>query len=487
MRMSLKEINQHILEKESKTNNQYRLKYHMSPRVGWMNDPNGLVFYDGQYHLYYQANPYRTRPGQMMWGHFVSTDLVSFKDLGIALALETLGENAYSGGAIVDNNKINIFYTLHTEKHPQEVRYDGEIVGGIEILTEKENEKRKTMPHPIEGLDDKVEEVYHSVSDGNSFDKGELVFDNESLPKNISRADFRDPCPVKIKDTYYIFVGGKDLNTNKGVIIVLKSKNLHRFEYAFLLGPYYELGDMAECPCYFKVDNKDVIIVSGSNTVRRDNDFKNINCSIFIVGDLDFEKGTMKVDFIKEIDKGPSFYAPQFIREINRPIMVGWLEMWGKKYPTSIFKHGYVGAFSFPRLVYIKDNDIYQWPVETLDKYEKEVEGDIVPRSSDISLTLEKGSSLILKGGNGSLFIGNDERGVYLDNRNGNSMYEAVRHTNNQYESASIRILLDTSSIEIFVEQGKEVISDRFYIDGKWTLVTSGLVKDIKVKEIGDK
>ena len=485
--MILEEINQYIREKESKINNQYRLKYHMSPRVGWMNDPNGLVFYHGQYHLYYQANPYRTRPGHMMWGHFVSSDLISFKDEGIALALEKEGENAYSGGAIVDEDKINIFYTLHTEKQSQEIRYDGDILEGVEILTEKENEKRKTAPRPIEGLDVKCEEVYHSISDGYSYDKGELVFDNESLPKNISRADFRDPCPVRIKDTYYIFIGGKDLNTNKGVIIVLKSKNLHRFEYAFLLGPYYELGDMAECPCYFKVDDKDVLLVSGSNTVRRDNDFKNINCSVFIVGDLDFEKGTMKVDFIKEIDKGPSFYAPQFIRDINKPVMVGWLEMWSKKYPTSIFKHGYVGAFSIPRLISIKNNDVYQWPIDELEKYEKEIDGDIIPRTSDIYLELEKGSSLILKGGNGSLFIGNDERGVYFDNRNGNSMYESIRHTNNQYDNASLRILLDISSIEIFVENGKEVISDRFYIDGKWTLETNGIVKNIKVKEIGDK
>ena len=485
--MSLKEINEYILEKESKINNQYRLKYHMSPRVGWMNDPNGLVFYDGQYHLYYQANPYRTRPGQMMWGHFVSTDLISFKDLGIALALEKLGENAYSGGAIVEDNKINIFYTLHTEKHPQETRYDGDILEGVEIFNEKENEKRKVAPRVIETLDDKVEEIYHSISDGSAFDKGELVFDNESLPKNISRADFRDPCPVKIKDTYYIFVGGKDLTVNKGVIIVLKSKNLHKFEYAFLLGPYYELGDMAECPCYFRVDNKDVILVSGSNVVRRDNDFKNINCSVFIVGDLDFEKGMMNVDFIKEIDKGDSFYAPQFIREIDRPIMVGWLEMWSKKYPTSIFKHGYVGAFSIPRLVSIKNNDIYQWPVEELEKYEKEVTDNIIPRTSDISVRLKKNSSLILIGGNGSLIIGNDDRGVYIDNRNGNSMYESIRHTNNKYEDVSVRILLDTSSIELFVDEGREVISDRFYIDGKWRLETSGSVEDIKVKEIGDK
>ena len=482
-------INNYIETKVGSINNKYRLKYHMSPRVGWMNDPNGLIYFNGEFHFYYQANPYRTKPGQMVWGHFLSPDMISFKDLGVALSLDVVGENAYSGGAIESDGKINIFYTLHTEKHPVLVRFDGDVLEpDVDILlTEEANEERKRAYRPNEGKDIKEEEIYHSVSsDGVMFEKGERVFDNETLPSNLSQTDFRDPCPVKIGNTYYIFVGGKDLNENKGVIIVLKSNNLDHFEYAFHLGPYYELGDMAECPSYQKVDGKDVILVSGCNVYRRDNDFRNINCSVFIVGDIDFAKGEMKVDFIKEIDKGDCYYAPQFVRGLDRPVMVGWMEMWGKKYPTSKWHHGYVGAFSIPRELFIKDGDIYQKPIEELDKYNHELYRDYLPRQADISLVMKQGSFLKIEGDNGDVIIGNNQQGVFLDNVEANGMYPCIRRTNNAYEKCNVRILLDTSSIELFVDDGREVITSRFYIDGELKMTTSGEIEELKVKEVGE-
>ena len=480
-------INNYIIQKRDSINTKYRLKFHMSCDVGWMNDPNGLVLFNNQYHLYYQAFPFRTKPGQMMWGHFVSNDLVSFVDKGIALSLDTLGEHAFSGGSIVVDNHIHIYYTLHTEKNPQLIRYDGDVFENYkdETFTEEENEKRKHQERCNETKDIKEEDIYHSSSiDGEEFEKGNKVFDNESLPKNINQEDFRDPNPVKIGDTYYIFVGGKDNELNKGIIIVLKSKSLDHFEYAFTIGPFYELGDMAECPSYFRIDDKDVLLVSGCNTYRRDNDFKNINCSVFIVGNIDFIKGTMHVDFIKEIDKGDTFYAPQFIREENRPIMIGWLEMWAKNYPTSLMHHGYVGAFSFPRMLTIKDNDIYQNPVKELDKYTKVVKLDYLPRQADISMDMPIGSAITIKGDNGELLIKNDIDGLSLDNRLSNGMFDCIRRTNHRYDNCHLRILLDTSSIELFINDGKEAISSRFYIDGTLHMENSEDIKNIVIKEV---
>ena len=486
--MTRDEIIQYIQGKKGSVNNLYRPKYHMTPTVGWMNDPNGLIRFGSAYHLYYQANPFRTRPGQMVWGHFVSSDLISFTDLDVALNLEKLGENAYSGGAIEEGGNLHIFYTLHTEKHPQTVRYDGETLEGDEIYTEEENEFRKTLPHPIEGHDVKEEEIYHSFSaDGSYFPKGTKVFDNETLPANISQTDFRDPCPVKIGEEYYLFVGGKENRFNQGIIIVLKGKTLDHFDYAFHLGPYYELGDMAECPSYQRIGEKDVLLVCGSNTPRRENDFRNINSSVLIVGDIDFVRGTMAVDFIKEIDKGDSFYAPQFIRGEARPILIGWLEMWGKRYPTSRWKHGYVGAFSIPRVLTLRDGDIFQNPIAELEDYLVPTEGDFFPRQGEVRLTLEQGSTLAIKGDNGRIVIGNSSRGVYLDTTEANSMYQTARWTNNAYASASLRILLDTSTLELFVDGGREAISSRFYLDGNLRYATTGEVRGITMKQWREK
>ena len=444
--------NDYIAKTRDTVKNEYRLKYHMMPPIGWLNDPNGLIYFKGRYHLYYQFNPYASAPGKMCWGHFVSDDLISYVDDGVALKPDIEDASAYSGGSIEYEGKIHAFYTLHIE-----------------------NEKGKS------------EEVYKAVSSvGFSFDRGVKVFDNEYLPSNISRTDFRDPCPVKVGDTYYVFVGGKDEALNKGVIIVLRGKTPDRLYYAFTIGPFYELGEMGECPSYFRIGDRDVIIVSGCSVPEKGNDFKNINSSVFIVGRLDFEKGKMEVDYIREIDKGDAFYAPQFIRGIDTPVMIGWLEMWERKYPTHEKNHGWVGAFSIPREISIRDGEIYQTPVKTLDGYLCDVPQGTVPKCADISFKFNGEGLLKIKGGDGEIVIGKDS-GVYLDTNKTNNMFGCVRRTNSSYDICEVRVLLDVSGIEVFVAGGREVISSRIYIDGEYSLEVNGNISQILIKEIGKK
>ena len=444
--------NNYIAKSRNSVKNEYRLKYHMMPPIGWLNDPNGLIYFKGRYHLYYQFNPYASAPGKMCWGHFLSDDLISYVDDGVALKPDIEDASAYSGGSIEYEGKINAFYTLHIE-----------------------NEHGKS------------EEVYKAVSAGGfCFEQGVKVFDNDYLPANISRTDFRDPCPVKIGDTYYVFVGGKDEELNKGLIIVLRGKTPDRLYYAFNIGPFYELGDMGECPSCFRVGEKDVIVVSGCNVPERGNDFKNINSSVFIVGQLDFEKGKMKVEYIREIDKGDAFYAPQFIRGIDTPVMIGWLEMWERKYPTHEKNHGWVGAFSIPREISFKDGEILQTPVRELSGYESEVCNGTVPKCADITFRFDGEGKLKIKGENGEVTVGKDS-GVYLDTNATNNMFGCVRRTNAKYEECEVRILLDVSSIEVFVDGGREVISSRIYIDGDYKMEVNGNISQILIKEIGKK
>ena len=129
---ALQKADDHIAKFKGKVNGKYRLKYHMAPPVGWMNDPNGLIYYGGKYHLYYQFYPYDSLNGVMHWGHFVSQDLIAYTDAGVALAPEERGENIFSGGAVEADGALNAFYTLHyeldgvkTEKIYREQSVDG--------------------------------------------------------------------------------------------------------------------------------------------------------------------------------------------------------------------------------------------------------------------------------------------------------------------------------------------------------------------------
>ena len=454
MAYSVKQANDYITANVKSVSGKFKPKYHMTAPIGWMNDPNGLVHYKGQYHLFYQYNPYGEEPGVMHWGHFTSNDLVAYSDAGVALAPTEKDEiSCFSGGAIVAGGALNILYTRHYEIS--------------DIKKEKVCMVRST--------------------DGVTFvKKHHPVFNNETLPKNISRADFRDPFPIMLHDKFYVFVGGRDDETDKGVVVVLCGQSLEKLEYAFTIGPFDALGDMAECPCYAKVDGKDVLVVSGCHVEEKGNDYKNTHISAFIVGNIDFEKGTMAVDFIKEIDKGDAFYAPQVINNAEKPIIVGWHEMWNKSYPTRDMSHGWVGSFTVPRELKLCDGDIIQMPIVELDKYLKpdcDI-GGVIPKCADIRATFDGEGAITIQGSNGQLVIGSDG-GVYLDTVNAANGNGCIRRTNGTYASASVRILLDMSGIELFVDGGKEVISSRMYIDGDFTLSVDGNVKDITIKEIG--
>ena len=443
-------INRQIAESCGAVKRDFRQKYHMMPPVGWMNDPNGLIKFNGRYHLFYQFNPYAAHPGVMLWGHFISDDLIGYSDKGAAIVPDKEHVSIFSGGATEYGEKLAAVYTEHYE------------CGG-----------------------DRREEVYMALSsDGMNFSKGVRILDNDDLPEDISRSDFRDPFPVKTDDGYYVFVGGKLVKENKGIIVVLGGSGLEKLEYKFTIGPFYELGDMGECPCYRKIDGKDVIIASGCNVPRRGNDFANVNSSVFIVGKIDFEGKSFVAESIREIDKGDAFYAPQLINGDDRPVMVAWHEMWGKPYPTSDMNHGWAGCFTIPRELRVKDGEVFQSPISELEKYLVPCAGGEVPECADIRFEFRGDGRVEISGQDGSVAVGCRDGRVYLDTRRANNMNGCVRTVNRSREKNGVRVLLDVSGIEVFVDGGAETISSRIYIRGNRSLTASGEVGKLEIKKV---
>lgn len=446
MNYTLEKANEYIKANKSKVNPIYRLKYHMSAPIGWMNDPNGLVKFNDEYHLFYQFYPYDSKWGPMHWGHFVTKDLINYKDLDVALAPDEKEETGcFSGGALIDDNKINLVYTRHFEKE--------------DFKSEKD--------------------VLANSDDAIHFEKRNVLFDNDLLPKDYSRKDFRDPAPYKIGDKYYIFMGARNEKTNEGIIVVLESEELANFKYSFTIGPIYEFGDMAECPSYHRVDGYDVLIASGCHVKEKGNSYKNDNSSVFILGKIDFENKKMDILNVTECDKGDSFYAPQFIQNEKEPIIIGWLEMWGKDIPTNTLGHGWAGAYTIPRKLRVENNRIYQKPI-CLKDYYSPVNGNRISRVSHIDLYAKGNFNVTFKAHNGFFSISGNKDSILLDTTCTNNLYNKIRRTDYGYDEVKLEVLLDNSSVELFVNDGEFTISSRIYLDTDYDIIVDGDVTLVK-------
>ena len=207
----------------------------------------------------------------------------------------------------------------------------------------------------------------------------------------------------------------------------------------------------------------------------------------YIIGKFRPEDKTFDILAKGELDFADAFYAPKLIENYEVPTILGWLENWNKKHVTHELNHHWVGSFSFPRVLSIKDNELYQNFHHVIYSYcvneEKITNGDI-SRASLVSFAFKGDFSLVLEGLDGGLTLYSKDGFILLDTLKANNMTGMVFKSRKQYEQGNISFLLDTSSIEIFICEGRETISTRFYILGDKLHLSSQGLDEIIVKEI---
>ena len=276
--------------KDEIKNKPYRQGYHFMAPTGWINDPNGLSFYNGEYHLFYQYNPYSGEWQSMHWGHAVSKDLVNWRHLPVALAPSEFYDNddkggCFSGSAVDDNGVLTLMYTGTVNE------------GETSIQTQ----------------------CIATSNDGINFEKYENNPVIAKYPKDGSM-DFRDPKVWRENDAWYVVIGSS--KDNDGKALLYKSDDLRNWEYVGVLAESNgEFGYMWECPDFFKLDDKYVLIISPMGVENRK--------VIYFVGDMDYNTGKFTYETEGEIDLGFDYYAPQtLLDDKNRRIMIGWQNSW---------------------------------------------------------------------------------------------------------------------------------------------------------------
>lgn len=320
--------------------------FHLTPLVGWMNDPNGFSYYEGKFHLFYQYNPYATKWGPMHWGHAVSDDLVHWDYLPVAIAPDMPyddGAGCFSGSAV----------SLPDGRHL--LMYTGVSAGG----------------RSIDGLQVDRQVQCVAIGDGHEYEKfeGNPVIDQSMLPDGASDEHFRDPKVWQGDDgTYRCVVANRDSDKLGQVLLFSSADALHWEFERVLLKNDGNYGMMWECPDFFELDGKWVLLVSPQDMLPSGHDFHGGNNTICFVGHMDEETGAFVPEGVQSADHGIDFYATQTVLAPDgRRVMAAWMQNWDTI--VSVGPEDRIfGQMTIPRELSVVDGRLYQWPVRELEK-----------------------------------------------------------------------------------------------------------------------
>jgi fructan beta-fructosidase len=438
----------------------YRPQFHFSPPKNWINDPNGLVFFDGEYHLFYQYNPFGNVWGHMTWGHAVSSNLVNWTNLPTAIPEEN-GIMIFSGTVVVDKENSSGF-AGKTGKIPMVAIYTGHQ----------------------EGLNQSQHLAF-------SLDKGRTWTKYDKNPiLDLGKKDFRDPKVFwYAPDNKWVMVVALPLEKK---VQFYRSQNLIDWTFMSDFGPAGDTSGIWECPDLFRVpvqhsrnEYKWVLMHSPAPYMQ------------YFVGEFNgtsFKNENPSTNILRP-DYGPDYYAAivyNNLPEGSAPVSIGWINNWtyANEIPVSPWK----GAMSIPRNIQVKKEGpswiMIQSPVASLEKQRSSpvpLERGVINKSKvlqalgnawelEMELSVPKTGKTGLRIGEKDkpvceIYFDPGTRQIYLDRGAGNAFHLAAFEKLNQFRvpfnpinnKLSIRVFFDNSIIEVFINGGERVMTAQVF------------------------
>ena len=418
----------------------YRQQFHLQPPVGWLNDPNGLCVYGGQYHAFFQYGPFDVTGGVKHWGHAVSKDLMHWEPLPVMLYPDEPFDchGVYSGSALIEGTEMYLYYTGNV-KHPGDYDYIKQGRGHNVCLA-----------------------VSH---DGKTVTSKQCLLYNKDYPAGLT-CHVRDPKVFVYEGKYYMVLGARTLE-DKGEVLVLESTDKLHWNHINTLTTPETFGYMWECPDLFCLDGQWYLAVSPQG-IQCQNIY---GCGYFAVyGDW---RAHCTLGEFHEADFGFDYYAPQsFVDENGRRIQIGWMGMPDADYGNApTVAHGWQHCFTVPRLLTKgPGGTLLQTPVPELDA-----------RRSAAALTLRNGEEASLSpcfdltaapAGDFALTVARGVELVYTEQDStcvlqftdpAQASGRTQRRTKLSAPCRSVRVVGDRSSLEIFLNDGAAVFSTRYY------------------------
>ena len=425
----------------------HRPRYHYLPPSNWMNDPNGVIHWQGSYHLFYQYNPYGANHSNMHWGHAVSDDMVHWEDLPIALSPtpDSYDCGGIFSGCMIDNEGIpTVFYTGVNEDYSLQVQCIA--TGSPDLLTWE-----KYTENPV----------------------------IEAVPPQLRQTrDTRDPFVWQEDDAWYMVLGTR-IQDIGGAILLYRSDNLVDWEYIhpLFVGETARNGKMFECPNFFKLGDKWVLIISselGHTT----------GTVLYFVGRYENYKFIPETEGV--LDSGYAYASLSHLDEQGRRILWSWIREGRTR--EQFVKAGWSGVQAIPRVLSLdEDNRLLSSPVPELEQL-RASHHNFTAETLTANVLSVQGLSLDIqvsfKVGDDSQYglnicrsaDGQETVAIYYDRATEtlrierqyaeasdcDSKLQGLPHHLKAGESLDLRILLDGSVIEVIANQRTSIMS-RFY------------------------
>lgn len=298
-----------------------KLCYHYKPKKGWVNDPNGLVYFKGYYHIFYQHAPNFETPWKepMHWGHARTKNFIDWEELPVALFPDRDYDNngCWSGTATVKDDILYLFYASVKGKEETQTVSVAYSTDGIHFEKYKGN--------PV---------IEHYPNDGGP--------------------DFRDPAVCYIDGQYYCVMATGNPESKTGRLLLYKSDDLFHWEYEGIMCEW-EGCKYTECPSFMSAEN-DLYLLTASVCPIEKRHFFSVMYGEFI-------NKKFNIKHTAEIDKGPDQYAGQVFRDhLGRNILISWIPGWS----YAGFAEKDVGCMSVPRELKLKGGKITAFPIKEL-------------------------------------------------------------------------------------------------------------------------
>lgn len=430
----------------------WRPSFHLCPTRGLINDPNGLIFWKGAYHVFYQWNPEGCSHSNKHWAHVKSEDLIHWETLPIALAPDASFDvhGCYSGSALDLGDSLLLLYTGNVRDE----------AGG------------RLSNHCLA-----------RSSDGVRFEKLGPVIEG-SPPAYTSH--FRDPKAWRHDDTWYAVLGAQRAADLKGTIVLAKSDDLRAWHVVGELLAPADSCYMIECPDLFELGGRTVLVCCRQIEVTCGDESGRDDIAGYWAGDVDLDAAAYEHGEFRRLDHGFDFYAPQTLAAPDgRRLMIGWMGMPSQP-DTPTVAAGWTHCLTMPRELSLENGRLLQRPLRELER----LRGPAI-RLSDARLTADASIALpttqssewelqvsidAVEGANWALYLFEaNTQSLRLIYDDGAKRLALIRHcpaTGQFHERRDcgmetsvtrLRIFVDRSCVEIFVNGGEAVFTTRFY------------------------